>query len=119
MTVPFSTALTAAPSAASILMPVPLDAAKSTSTRPLTGQRNLSLPDMTGSAAGALAISTGWAATGAGVAAGAVLACSVLGAACGKVCWAGAAAAVLSVDASLMVGALLASRSERPGMMTF
>src|SRR5690348_10506495 len=59
MTWPFSAARTAAPSGASMLMPVPLDAMKSVMTLPEIGQRNLSAPDITGSTRAGLAATGG------------------------------------------------------------
>src|SRR5437870_774100 len=70
MTVPFSAARTGVPDGAAILMPVPLELAKSTMTLPVTGQRNLSAPDMAGSCRGifgaawgavATCVAAGWA----------------------------------------------------------
>src|SRR5690242_3219023 len=116
MTWPFSAARIAAPSGASMLMPVCLLAMKSVMTLPETGQRNLSAPDITGSAeATGLTAGAGAVASGAGAAVVVVVLDPR-----------GVAAAIgvltgLSTVATFMgAGAALAEETAvRPGMMIF
>src|SRR3569833_1085634 len=134
MTVPFSAARTALPSGASILMPVPLELMKSVVTLPDTGQRNLSAPDICWSCAGAGIFGAGCAvatcctgglvgevlgSTSLGSLIAAVLpgiGWLALGAAAGFVAPSGASA---GASEATLVGADLAARSARPGMITF
>src|SRR5689334_21855289 len=118
MTVPFSAARTAAPSGASMLMPWPLLAMKSVMTLPETGQRNLSAPDICGSAAGALGATVGVGVT-TDVSVDAMVV--AFGAAGTVTCVLGAVGASTgAIDAIFTVaGPFCCRRSGRPGMMTF
>src|SRR5690606_10538199 len=127
-------ALTVEPSGTSILMPVPREAAKSVMMRPETGQRNLSLPDIAGSAAGVgagcgLAAATGASTTGAGAGVGAAVGAGAAacwtgalrpaGRAVGRVWPSGAGALASWVGAVAATGATFWLRSPRPGMVIF
>ena len=83
MTSPFSAARTELPSGASILMPVPREAAKSVMTRPDSGQRNLSLVTEGVAAGVGCCVDTAATCVGAGYGSGVALACGVaVGVAC-------------------------------------